>query len=232
MNYYDAAIYRSVYGEYPILAGIHLKQKFLDDFATFLNEFPIPLQKSQHIGQVLWQQMDNPRLHYHIHSHILFILEFAKKHKIELHTDEELAIWFHDSIYDPTVLLAGQNEHHSALFMESLLGSYLDKETIFCAKRLIRATGEHFSADIPPDSQKIVDLDVAHFSLPREKYKITTELLRLEYPMITDAAFDAGRKDFLTRFLAKGFIYRTDFFKEHFEAAARANIEQDLKEIK
>lgn len=205
------------------------KIRFTSNLHDFLEDQGMPFASAILTAHTLLERMSSPAIHYHSPIHVLFILDFAQEHEIELLWPEELAIWFHDSIYDVNQK-TGVNEKYSAMFMEAQVGPYLDPRGVLDAGAMIRATGDHFSKEMPKHLQKVVDLDVSHFSLPREQYKITTDLLRLEYSSISDEAFDAGRKDFLTHFLAKGFIYRSEPFQQ-FEEAARNNIEQDLKEL-
>ena len=52
--------------------------------------------------------------------------------------------------------------------------------------------------------------------------------MRREYAHVPDAAFRAGRAAVLRDLLAKPHLFHTAYAREHWEAAARANVEREL----
>ena len=152
----------------------------------------------------LYERMSDSQLHYHTPVHILAILEFAKMNYLDLKSWEELAIIFHDAIYEPTVH-DGVNENCSAIFAQAMLQPYITDEAmdkVYCA---ILATADHLLTTTDPEFNRILDLDICNFSMHRQNYKMTSSLVQKEYA-VGSREWKKGRKEFLTKFLAKGFL--------------------------
>lgn len=211
--------------------GLLLKSEFISRCSLFLETQHICKSTAEAIAESLFARMSDRKLHYHTPVHVLAMLDFAKNNEITLEPWEELAVWFHDSIYDVNQPFA-QNEELSAKFMKIMVSPYFSNavlpiETSFNA---IIATANHLHVDqVNQLYHKVLDLDLSSFSSPRENYNRTTEALFLEYP-IERKAFDKGRKKFLTELNNRPKIYLTSLF-EQFESKARQNIALDLEEL-
>lgn len=211
------------------------RDRFQSSLANLLTqEFSVPWNVAQRVSKLLWLQMAAPERHYHDYNHILFMLDFAKKHNIKLSKEQQLAIWFHDAIYDVNKT---DNEIGSWALLDAILSQYVNTESNFNDDQddyydYIVTTKDHLfdnSIIATRATHTILDLDLAHFSLPRNEYLQTVERLRKEYTISYDD-FNKGRSNFLTALIKKGFIYYTPEFTQ-FEAAAMQNIQQDLKEL-
>jgi predicted metal-dependent HD superfamily phosphohydrolase len=77
----------------------------------------------------------------------------------------------------------------------------------------------------------MVDIDLASLGRPAEVFDENTRLIRKEYPHVADADFARGRREMLGRFLARPRIYYTDFFRDRYEAKARANLSRALAKL-
>ncbi|MEO5913668.1 MAG: metal-dependent phosphohydrolase [Luteolibacter sp.] len=136
----------------------------------------------------------------------------------------ELAIWFHDVVYDPK---SRDNEALSARFFEIYLALWLDSTLSDNVVRLILATDYSQERSGRPDEDLIRDIDLAILAADPADYLVYAEAIRREYGHVPDSEFVAGRRAILKRFLA-GRIYFTDGFSA-FESFARRNIESEIE---
>jgi len=204
------------------------KARFLYNCASFLHRaYQINPETSRAIAECLLGRMNNMRLHYHTFLHILATFDFAEENNVYLQKHEQLAIWFHDAIYDISLTT---NERQSGEFMIALLKNYIPHEEYMDAYDIILDTAKHTSILKHNSSDLVLDLDVSNFAYNREMHLIANAAIQAEYPSLTDAEFAIGRLKFLDEFMDKGFIFRTPLFKDKFEQQARDNIQLDLQE--
>lgn len=172
---------------------------------------------------------------YHGWSHVAAMLaEFdgvrAHPEFASLRGDEvELAIYFHDAIYDPR---KGDNETASAaLFSEEAAnGTRLGSDGPRRIGDLILATVTHEpSADAA--TRLLLDLDLSVLGARQEEYAAYALAVRREYAHVPEAAWRLGRCAVLRRFLARKRIYQSAHFAGRCEARARANLLQELASL-
>lgn len=212
---------------------------FVENMSTFLVESALaPKDAAIAIASSVFARMSDKQLHYHTPIHVLGIFQFHEKFVDEpLRLAEQLAIWFHDSIYNP-MAQATHNEEDSAGFLNLMLRNFnrgiqaprhLD---ILVAKSIILDTAQHLAMDNPacgrPNSKLVMDLDLSSFAGSYETFVRAGDLVRQEYPYISDDEFMAGRKKFLTNLQKKGYIFRSETFKKAYEDRALEHIEKFL----
>jgi predicted metal-dependent HD superfamily phosphohydrolase len=179
---------------------------------------PLPVYQS------LVKRYAEPHRAYHNLGHVQDCLqEFENARSLATDADAvEVAIWFHDAVYDPK---AKDNEELSAQLAEylfqaaDLLEAFTEKVT-----RLILAT-KH---DAPPenkDAALLIDIDLSILGQPREKFAEYEAAIRQEYAWADSAEFAAGRCRLLREFLKRPSIYQTDFFRAKYEETARKNVQ-------
>ncbi|MHC5109520.1 MAG: HD domain-containing protein [Planctomycetota bacterium] len=136
----------------------------------------------------------------------------------------ELAIWFHDSVYDAT---RQDNEVQSAAMSRRKLSILLDEEDQNWMERAILATVDHQPND---DSaiQLLLDLDLAPLAEPYEVFEANANAIRREYAHLSESEFDQGRREFLAALLQRERLYGTPYFHDQLESAARSNIQRAL----
>jgi predicted metal-dependent HD superfamily phosphohydrolase len=140
----------------------------------------------------------------------------------------ELAIWFHDVIYDGR---RKDNEERSAELADGQLRRLeFDRQTIDEIHRLILLTRHD---RVPPDvdGKLMVDIDLSSLGRPADVFENNTRLIRKEFPHVPDADFARGRREMLGRFLARPRIYYTDVFRDRYEATARENLSRALARL-
>jgi predicted metal-dependent HD superfamily phosphohydrolase len=132
-----------------------------------------------------------------------------------------VAAWFHDAVYD------GERdaEERSAVWAEEALAG-----TPYAADvaRLVRLTETHDPAPDDLAGQALCDADLAILAAPRERYDAYVAGVRRDYAHISDADFATGRAAVLHDLAGRDDLFHTAYGREHWEPAARANIQREL----
>jgi len=168
---------------------------------------------------------------YHGISHIFSMLSLFEsvKHRIHDPTTVELAIWFHDIVYDP---YASDNEEKSAqVFANSSYAHNCGEKTTNKIIRFILATKNHHAVDNNEnldsteleDLKIFLDLDLSILGKSRFEYSVYAHNIKREYCDVED--FIYLRVAFLEKMKKSGKIFHTDLFDT--EVALR-NIEWEI----
>jgi len=168
---------------------------------------------------------------YHNFDHIIACLKHLDtvKDKLESPRAVELAVWFHDCIYN---IFCSKNEEKSAQYaVESLAALQAEEEIIVQVNGLIMTT-MHPATPESPDEQYMADMDIAVLGSSQEKYKDYEKAIRYEYKWIPGFIYRKQRSLLLQSFLKQKRIYMTDYFFEKFETAARENIAGAIGKLK
>jgi predicted metal-dependent HD superfamily phosphohydrolase len=131
----------------------------------------------------------------------------------------ELAIWFHDAIYDPR---REDNEQRSADWA---------RETVGDAVADLVMTTRH---DAPPttiDARVLVDADLWILGAPQERFDEYEAQVREEYGWVAAPIYRRKRREILESFLARASVYNTERFIARYEARARANLARSLARL-
>jgi predicted metal-dependent HD superfamily phosphohydrolase len=149
--------------------------------------------------------------------------------KFEQPVAAELAIFFHDLIYDAS---RNDNEEQSAKKMREVLGGFVVDATMDAAAFSIEATKKH--APTPnSDTNLIVDLDMAILGQPWPAYERYAKGVMQEYlPLYGEEAYRRGRTElFLEPTIAHGNIFLTKEF-EHLNEPALRNMQREVDALK
>lgn len=134
----------------------------------------------------------------------------------------ELALWFHDSVYDPT---AGDNEEQSAdLASQCLVELGIGQDLLEEVVDLIMATKSHEVGDTP-DAALMVDVDLSILGREPERFLEYEAQIRQEYHWVPLEIFSLKRAEILRRFLGRNQIYNTAWFHSKYEHQARINLQ-------
>lgn len=169
---------------------------------------------------------------YHNLTHIEHALDVAERLKdvAEDFTAVQLAIWFHDVVYDPR---RSDNEAESAAYAESVLRPFgVPNELLAKVSELILATKTHETAVANPDVWVMLDADLAILSAPPAQYDAYAKAIRQEYSFVPDEAYVVGRTAVLQRFLARSPFYFTEQMQEVGDTAVYENLKRELAELK
>jgi predicted metal-dependent HD superfamily phosphohydrolase len=181
--------------------------------------------------ELLARRYAEPHRHYHTAQHIVECLtEFDPARRLASQpVAVELALWFHDAIYEPR---APDNEEQSAALAEQCLTEAGANGALCAAVRdLILVTKTHEGSG-HPDAPLLMDIDLSILGQPEDRFREYERQIRLEYAWVPDAVFVSRRAEILARFLARGRIYATDRFFQLREDQARLNLKASLERLR
>lgn len=137
----------------------------------------------------------------------------------------ELALWFHDAIYD---VKRQDNEERSADWAKSVV---IDaKLAPDCGERvhaLIMMT-RHNAVPDTIDAQILVDIDLSILGAPPARFDEYERQVRAEYAWVPGLLFRRTRRKILEAFTARARLYSTALFFDRLEAQARANLTRSI----
>jgi predicted metal-dependent HD superfamily phosphohydrolase len=179
--------------------------------------------RSAHIYQLLINAYNEKQRVYHTQQHIEDCLKLFDDIKHQLHSADsvELAIWFHDAIYQ---LNAIDNEILSADLFMKLSDSVIQPAIRQQVYQHIIATLHNGSQMLDHDSRYMVDIDLSSFGLPWEKFLQNSRHVREEMRHIPDEEFYPKQYRFQQSLLKHGRFYQTDYFFRNYEQSALNNI--------
>ena len=171
-----------------------------------------------------------PQRHYHNQQHIAECLaEFdGARHLTQQPAAVELALWFHDAVYDPK---ASDNEERSAALARSCLETGGASRLAATVSDLVMATKSH-STEAGPDAALTFDADLSILGQGEQRFAEYEAQIREEYRWVPKLIFNLKRAEILERFLARSRIYATDFFAAKCEQQARRNLEGSIRQLK
>jgi predicted metal-dependent HD superfamily phosphohydrolase len=172
---------------------------------------------------------------YHVWAHIETMLKLMEWRQADLFNLEamELAILFHDVVYEPG---EEENEKRSAGLMLGMLSKTVAPVTLDAANAMILATETHVlpAEMIDPvrsDCAHFLDMDLAILGSAPEVFDAFQAGIREEFSEIDDDAYRVGRKAALERFMGRKTLYMTQSFFDSFEAQARQNLGRAIAEL-
>ncbi len=202
---------------------------FIQNLADYLVWNHTKRSTAAAIAEAVYVRMTDDRLHYHTPVHVLCMFQYAEFYGIKLTPTDELAIWFHDSVYVPGAPL-GQNEYDSQVFMRAMLGHADTRNMQKEAAEIITATAYHEKEEHPQNCWTVLDLDLVHFAVCNKK---ADECIKAELVPVYGDLFYKGRPQFLKHLIAKGFLYRTYNHNEAALSVIQAEIDraEDQREV-
>src|SRR5262245_24634607 len=154
-----------------------------------------------------------PHRHYHNQQHIAeCLVEWDRARHLARNLEAiELALWFHDAVYDPK---AGDNEEQSAdLAKRCLAEAALPDAFTDMVGQLVMATkGHEVAAD--GDTAVMIDVDLSILGQPEKRFVEYEAQIRQEYAWVPRIIFAPKRAKILKTFLARERIYTTDWFHD------------------
>ena len=167
--------------------------------------------------------------HYHTPEHVAHCLrQFdAASPYMDEPDAVELALWFHDVIYD---IHADDNELRSAQLFDRLAGASMPPELKKLVHELIMVT-THDGLPRTADERFMVDIDLSSFGLPWEEFLRDSAAVRAEFGDMPDDAFYPRQREFMRKLLSRPSFCFTDFFRARHEDQARENIRRTIENI-
>ncbi len=167
-----------------------------------------------------------PQRHYHTLQHLSECLSLfdevrdQAQHPLEV----ELALWFHDAVYD---VRAHDNEQRSAHWAdEALTEAGLGPDSVRRVHDLIMATchGAAPASSASPDAALVTDIDLAILGAPAPRFAEYERQIRAEYAWVAPEIFAVKRRVVLRGFLDRPSIYSSATLHRRLEAQARHNL--------
>lgn len=137
----------------------------------------------------------------------------------------ELALWFHDAVYEPK---AKDNELQSAGWAAKVMREQgLDEQVLLRVHELIMATC-HAVQPLEGDARLLVDIDLGILAADGPRFAEYEAQIRDEYRWVPGWVYASKRRAILQSFMEREQIYGTEVFRQGLEAAARRNLGQAL----
>lgn len=170
-----------------------------------------------------------PGRYYHTSMHVEACLQQFDQVRVlaSAPAEIELAIWFHDAIYEPR---AQDNEERSAEWAVSELRSAgCSEASVGAVRSLVLATKSHQPGS--KDEALLVDIDLGVLGAPSHDFERYDAEVRLEYQWVPIEQYREARRKVLQGFLARDSIYHTEVFRNRLEAQARRNLSAKLADL-
>lgn len=174
-----------------------------------------------------------PHRKYHNINHIVkcldtldYILPISNPYHLEDDNLLQLAILYHDYVYNP---LATNNELYSVSAMKRDLSfSHINRENREIISNMIMATTHNPEMELTVFDKYVCDVDLHQLGSGLNEFLLNENNIREEYKMIPDEIFYPGRVKILQKFLDRKTIYYSLVYRDKFERNARRNIEYVL----
>jgi predicted metal-dependent HD superfamily phosphohydrolase len=172
-----------------------------------------------------------PHRRYHNILHIGECLgEFDRARQIATDpTAVELAIWFHDAIYDPRAV---DNEERSAELAKDWLTKAHASEALADTVALLVLATKYHDASSNADAPLLVDVDLSILGQHPDRFWEYERQIREEYAWVPAGVFAWKRADVLQRFLERPRIYNTEVFHQRLETQARINLRASIEKLR
>ncbi|WP_110975383.1 metal-dependent hydrolase [Acinetobacter sp. WCHAc060042] len=203
----------------------YIKQ-FQDYWTHTASQLDLTVSSCEELYGALCSAYSESQRHYHTVQHIVECLEHF--HDIKTHLTDalsvELAIWFHDVIYNPQ---ANDNEQQSADYMKQVLESVLVAEQMEKIYAWILATQAH-APTAHLDLAYLLDIDLAILASNPIRFAEYERQIQQEYAWVEPPLYAQKRQQVLRHFLEIQPLYQTPLFQKRYEHQAKQNLAQIL----
>ena len=191
-------------------------------WGEFANHIAIEPEQCIFLQQLLVAAYTEPQRHYHTVQHIVECLELFHQVKAQLNDPVavELAIWFHDAVYNPQ---AKDNEQQSAQLMREHCADILTQSVLDKVSQWIIATQEHQSSK-QHDLNYLLDIDLAILASSAERFAEYEQQIQQEYAWVDAEIYKVKRAEVLQHFFHMQPLYQTEYFRKNFEQNAKVNL--------
>lgn len=180
--------------------------------------------------EALIKAYTEPHRAYHTLAHITACFGHLDDVRSEAENphDIELALWFHDAVYQP---FSKTNEEDSAEWAKEFMGlaglPQLSRDAVY---NHIIITKEHVAPD-NSDARLLLDIDLSILGTRTEVYDQFEKDVRFEYQKVPGFLFRRKRKEILKGFLERDHIYQTEHFQSKLETQARINLSRAIASL-
>ena len=161
----------------------------------------------------------------HINECLSWLDQSAQKAAILHCSSLEMALWYHDWVYQPQLY---DNEQRSAEQAVTFLNTHhVHPAQIKQVEMLILATGHLADSKSDRKAESVdwmVDIDLAILGAVPQRFLQYNSQIHQEYGWLPDAVYQARREQVLSAFLGRPTIYQTGLFQAQLEIQARENL--------
>lgn len=202
-------------------------EQFQQYWAQFASQLKLENSVSESLLDLLFKAYSEPQRYYHTCQHIVECLDLFHDIKQDLHDPiaVELAIWFHDVVYDPQ---ATDNELQSAELMKHHCQKFLTVSQLTQIYDWIVATQKHAHAN-DSDLKYLLDIDLAILGSNQTRFVEYEQQIQKEYAWVSPELYKIKRGDVLAYFYQMDSIYQSDYFSRLFEQRAKENLAQYVR---
>lgn len=203
------------------------KHQFESYWQQFSNHLMLTDTHSKALLHLLLDAYSEPQRHYHTIQHIVECLAFFHQIKNQLNDPiaVELAIWFHDAIYNPQAI---DNEEKSAELMEQYCSQLFEKAQLQKVYEWIIATKKHSPAT-DQDLNYLLDIDLAILGSSKRRFAEYEQQIQQEYSWVDADLYRVKRAEVLNYFFEMKPLYQTEYFRDLLEEQAKNNLTSSLR---
>ena len=189
------------------------------------NRLGLPPDEAQF--QALWDAYHESGRHYHDWSHIEACLQLLNQIPEPLPERNilELALWFHDAVYDPR---RGDNEARSNDRAQRFLAGHAALASR--VESLILVTLHH-GGHLTGSEAWMVDIDLAVLGAASDEYDVYEAAIRREYAWVPWFRYRSKRKAILRSFNERNPLYQQPYFQRLREEQAHANLARAIARL-
>lgn len=189
---------------------------------------------ASHVDEDLYHQLvacySEPHRKYHTMQHLdECLLHLENVRSLCDHPEEvELALWFHDAIYDTS---KKDNEKRSAEWArDSVVAAGVSSEPAERIYELVMVT-VHNTVPVGTDAAVLVDIDLGILGAEEARFDEYELQVREEYSWVPEPLYRAARRKVLEQFARREWIYNTATFRSQYETRARDNLSRSLARL-
>lgn len=182
-----------------------------------------PLKANEEVFNALVLAYEQKHRFYHTKEHISACISHLDEviYLTENQYEIELALWFHDAIYNP---YSTKNELESAKWARRFLrDNNISSDINSRVYQLIMVT-RHNTVPSTVDESILVDIDLTILGAKPEVFSQYEKNIRKEYQWVPYSIYRNKRKKILEDFISKERLYINDYFYNKYEIQARKNI--------
>jgi len=180
----------------------------------------------------LWKEIEKnyskSNRHYHTLEHLENLLSELNRVRDRINDWNTVlfTLFYHDVIYNP---LKSNNEEKSAGLAEKRMRALrVPAAVIDKCKEQILATKQHLPCS-DNDTNYFTDADLSILGQSWGLYEKYAANVRKEYSIYPDLIYHPGRKKVLQHFLDMDRIFKTAYFFDKYEMAAKHNLQKEIQ---
>lgn len=170
--------------------------------------------------------------HYHTLEHLSHCFEESLRFNFHFFSTPmaiEMAIWFHDIVYDTT---SSTNEEDSVVIMKNACGLIAKDNDVIkndAADMILHSKHLYSKLSASKECAQFLDIDLAILGADDVKFDRYEDDIRKEYEWVPLDIYRPKRIEILQSFLTAPEIYRTKKMRDRLEASARKNIARSIE---